>query len=49
MIKFKASIIATSALKCATEEKDGAITMLNKIHVDEMVNLCFDKILSFIL
>ncbi|XP_078157624.1 putative cyclin-D7-1 [Carex rostrata] len=36
MIKFKASIIATSALKCATEEKDGAITMINKIHVDEM-------------
>ncbi|KAF3320917.1 Thaumatin-like protein [Carex littledalei] len=36
MTKFKASIIATSALKCATEEKDGAITMLNKIHVDEM-------------
>ncbi|KAJ4760854.1 CYCLIN D4 [Rhynchospora pubera] len=42
MIKFKASIVASSAIKCATMGEPADMTMLNKIPVDEMdhVNSC---------
>jgi hypothetical protein len=37
--KFRASIIATSALKCIAKGKDAEIAILKKIQVDEMVIL----------
>jgi hypothetical protein len=39
--KFRASIIATSALKCIAKGKDVEIALLKKIQDDEMVILHF--------